>query len=126
MLTLVFGQASTPKSHSGGPFSFIRFDGPLIRAPDGQVIARHRDHNWEVGNELFFRVDCEALIEVQFEDGKRVSSAYGPYKHVSSADGIMYLDREQFARLDERNQLWYSAVAGGEWPVVVVRPVVQR
>lgn len=51
MLTLVFGQASTPKSQSRGPFSFIRIEGPVIRAPDGHIIARHRDHNWEVGNE---------------------------------------------------------------------------
>ena len=123
MLTLTFAEPGPAPVLRRGPFPEVRADGECLRAPDGQVIARHKDHCWYVGRQKFFRIDCEGPVRVHFvgADGKR-SEVFGPFFHFSSADGVAYGDGEICAHIDVDDCLWYCHRDDRYWKEIVVVP----
>lgn len=123
MLTVVFQHAAEPSSESLKPLAALRMEGNLIREkPGGPVLARHRDHRWELNGKKYFRLDCADLVYVQMENESGVSARYGPFTHFSSADGLAFAEREQFAQLDEATGLWSCSQCEGTWRALIVTP----
>ena len=123
MLTLVFAEPGPGPVLRRGPFPEVRADGEFLRAPDGQVIAKHHDHCWYVGPDKYFRIDCDGPVRVHFEDGEGKRSAeLGPFFHFSSADGISYGDGQIIAHIDVDACLWYCHQSESHWKEMVVAP----
>ena len=83
-LLLTFSATSTATA-SLGPFPEVWFDGETIRArADGDALAVHRSHTWEVNGGRYVRVDCNVPVYVHFvgKDGSP-SERKGPCTHLS-------------------------------------------
>jgi len=111
-----------------GPFSALRLDAETLRdAMTGALVARHRDHQWEIGGERYFRLDTTSAVKIHFEMPSRRSSGsdhtsreYGPYQQFSSVDGIAYVEGRVFAFIDNKVGDWFSYGEGRHWAVMVV------
>jgi hypothetical protein len=122
-LVLTFSATSTA-SASLGPFPEVWFDGETIRArPDGDALAVHRSHAWEVNGGRYVRLDCNLPVCVRFvgENGSS-SEKQGPFTHLSCIDGVCYVDREVFAVVDRTQDDWYAISAERHWHAMVLSP----
>jgi hypothetical protein len=94
MLKMVFAEVGPGPTLELGPFAAVRIDGETMRDErGGSVLAKHKPTSWEVQGKPYFRVDCESLVRLQFEnpDGER-SPLSSSFTHFSCADGIAYAD----------------------------------
>lgn len=111
-----------------GPFAAIRLDAETLRdAMTGAILARHKNHQWEIGGERYFRLDSTSAVKIHFETPSRPSSGndhssreYGPYQRFSSVDGIAYVEGRVFAFIDAKVGDWFSYGDGRHWAVMVV------
>jgi hypothetical protein len=110
-----------------GPFQAIRLDAETMRdAEDGELIALHREHQWQVGGERYYRVDVTSRVRVHFERSGAIAPAlprsrdFGPYRQFSAVDGIAYADERVFAFVDGRVGDWFCYDDGRHWPVMIV------
>lgn len=111
-----------------GPFAAVRIDAETLReASSGAILAHHRDHQWEIGGERYFRLDSTSAVKIHFERVSRrgatsdeSSRRYGPYQQFSSVDGIAYVDGRVFAFIDGKVGDWFSYDDGRHWSVMVV------
>ena len=116
MVTLNFGQTAGERGLQLGPFPSFRVEGELLRSlPDGEVLARHVDHSWEVNGSTYFRLDVAGPVRVHFDKGDEARS-FGPYRHYSMADGIAYVDRLFFASLSAASGQWHCIELPEDWP----------
>ena len=121
-LVLSFVHPSKP-SRTVGPFQAIRLDGDSVREVVGRtLVARHREHQWEVGDERYFRLDATARVRVHFERPSQgsLSRQFGPYERFSAIDGIAYTDDRVFAFVDPKVGDWFCYNDGQHWPVMIV------
>jgi len=122
-LKLVFAEAGPGPTLELGPFREVWIDGEALRAErDGPVLARHRNHTWEVQGRGFFRLDCASPVRLYFENKDGESSAVSePFMHFSCADGIAYGDGAIQANIDLETKRWYSHADRRYWDVLVVK-----
>lgn len=106
-----------------GPAKWFRVGGNFMRqGPDGRIVARYRNHLWEVGDRFFTSYQCRNAI-VQFEEvhGAR-SEPFGPYEVVNVADGGARTgDGMPFAKFIEETVLWRCDPTDTYWPTMVLR-----
>lgn len=116
----------TKPPKSVGPFSVIRLDTEALFDASENVIARNRDHQWEVGGERYFRLDATAKVRIHFERGVHdprkmaKSREFGPFKLFSAVDGIAYTDNRVFAFADAKIGDWFCYDDGRHWALMVV------
>ena len=116
----------TKPPKSVGPFSVIRLDTEALFDASENVIARNRDHQWEVGGERYFRLDATAKVRIHFERGLNdprkmaKSRDFGPFKLFSAVDGIAYTDNRVFAFADAKIGDWFCYDDGRHWALMVV------
>lgn len=121
-LVFSFVQPGRP-SRTFGPFAAVRLDGDTVRAAeDRALIARHREHQWEVEGERYFRLDCPSRVSIHFERPVQAlhSRGFGPFERFSAVDGIAYTDDRVFAFVDPKVGDWFCYNDGQHWPVMVV------
>ena len=121
-LVLSFVHPSKP-AKSVGPFEAIRLDGETVREVQNRtVVARHREHQWEVEGERYFRLDATTRVHIHFERPPKgdVSRQFGPYARFSAIDGIAYTDDRVFAFVDPKVGDWFCYNDGQHWPIMVV------
>jgi len=121
-LVLSFVHPSKP-AKTVGPFEAVRLDGETVReVPNRTVVARHREHQWEVDGERYFRLDASTRVRIHFERPPKgdISRAYGPYERFSAVDGIAYTDDRVFAFVDPKVGDWFCYNDGQHWPVMIV------
>lgn len=121
-LILSFVHPSRPP-RTVGPFAAVRLDGESVREPTSPTpIARHREHQWEVEGERYFRLDATARVRIHFERPRHgtLSRPFGPFERFSAIDGITYTDDRVFAFVDPRMGDWFCYADGQHWPVMVV------
>lgn len=118
--------SATRAARTAGPYPWLRFEGPLLKAGDGaEVIARHRENAWETTYGVYARVDCEARVRIRFQgrDARISSRLFGPFRSVSMIDGFAYVDaRNVFAFVHTRTADWFPYDDGNYWPVMLVEP----
>jgi hypothetical protein len=122
-LFLTFSGTSTATA-SLGPFPEVWFEGETIRArADGDALAVHRSHTWEVNGGRYVRVDCNVPVYVRFvaQNGSS-SERKGPFIHLSCINGVCYVDREVFAIVDRTQDDWYAISAERHWHAMVLSP----
>ena len=131
-LILSFIHPSKP-SRQVGPVTSVRIDAESMHdGTGGKLIARHREHHWEVEGERFFRVDMTTRVRIHFErarpaaDASTKSRSFGPYERLSAVDGIAYADDRVFAFVDARVGDWYCYGDGRHWSVMVVADASRR
>lgn len=117
MFKLDFGDtAGQPGIHVGPSSSFLIEHDLLREGPEGAVIARHRDHHWEMEDgRKFFRLDVAGPVRLRFEKEGRPPQHFGPFEHYSMADGIAYVDRRFFASFSEKSGLWHCVELQEDW-----------
>jgi hypothetical protein len=121
-LILTFVHPSKP-AKSVGPFRAIRLDGDSVReVMNRTLVARHSEHQWEVGGERYFRLDATTRVHIHFERPPQGSASrqFGPYERFSAVDGIAYTDDRVFAFVDSKVGDWFCYNDGQHWPVMVV------
>jgi len=128
-LVLSFIHPSKP-SREVGPFSSVRIDAETVRdGVDWKAIARHREHQWEVEGERYYRLDATTRVRVHFEHTRSLphtpakSRSFGPYGRFSTVDGVAYADDRVFAFVDARIGDWFCYGDGRHWAVMVVTDV---
>ena len=121
-LLLSFVHPSKP-ARTVGPFSAIRLDGDTVREVGQRTpIARHREHQWEVEGERYFRLDATSRVRIHLERPSQdtLSREFGPYQRFSAIDGIAYTDDRVFAFIDPKAGDWFCYNDGQHWPVMIV------
>jgi len=127
MLTLVFTpRASAEIPVSVGPVRGVRIEGNTLRDADsGAVLAQCDDHHWVFDGKAFYRADCTGPVSVHVEGCEANSKRFGPFKHFSLADGMAYVDRAIFAKLNSSNK-WYVERVDTECPGLLLLPSNSR
>ncbi len=125
MVTVRFLRTDGTEVHRAGPFAWVRVAGGSLQAgPDGQEIARYRGGIWTLdGQSVPKYVVHGSTCSVRFEaDSPDDSPLYGPFDQVELVDGAVYVQpgRRLLARLDERDQSWYSYEDKRSWRSMVV------
>lgn len=108
-----------------GPFSRLIFDGPELKDGDRQVIAVHRDHQWQLASgQRYSRLECYNPCRVRFEPAsvEREAKEAGPFSTLSSVDGVAYGDHRILAFCDDQLKDWYSFDFGQHYRRMVVQP----
>lgn len=121
-LVLCFVHPSRP-AKTVGPFNTVRLDGESVRDPEKRaLIARHREHQWEVDGERYSRLDATVPVRIHFERPPEgtASRVLGPYRRFSAIDGIAYADERVFAFVDPKVGDWFCYNDGQHWPVMVL------
>ena|SRR5688572_1246712 len=122
-LKVVFAEVGPGPTLEIGPLYELWIDGESLRAErGGPVLAEHRPHSWAVRGKEFFRLDCESLVRLHFENDKgEKSEAYGPFVHFSCADGIAYGMGEIYGNIDLETKRWFGHRDRRYWRYLVVK-----
>lgn len=121
-LVLSFIRPSKP-AKTVGPFHAVHLDGETVReAQNRTLVARHREHQWLVDGERYFRLDATTRVQIHFERPPQgtYSRQFGPYERFSAVDGIAYTDDRVFAFVDPKVGDWFCYNDGQHWPIMVV------
>lgn len=122
-MNLILSFVHLKGSRAFGPLRAIRLDADCCRnAESGALLARYRDHQWEVEGKRYFRLDTAGKVRIQFERAaeERKSRLLGPFLRFSAIDGIAFADERVFAFVDPKVGDWFSYDDGHHWPVMVV------
>ena len=121
-LALSFVHPAKP-AKTVGPFQAVRLDGDSVReVVERALVARHREHQWEVEGERYFRLDVASRVRIHFERPSHgtLSREFGPYERFSAIDGIAYTDERVFAFVDPKVGNWFCYNDGQHWPVMIL------
>jgi hypothetical protein len=122
MIRLIFESSDPGYAITLGPAPLFRVGGNFIRqGPEKSVVARYRNHFWEVQERHFTRYDCLDSASIHFEDiAGDPSESFGPFVRFWVADGALYAERNLFAKFVEESQLWHCYPTDTYWPIMVI------
>jgi len=105
-----------------GPSSGFRIAGNFVRElPSENVVARFERYHWTVNGKFYMAYDCLEPAIVYFEEALGgTSPAFGPFDDIHTADGVMYCNKEFFAKFVEESLLWLSVRTETHWPMLVI------
>lgn len=119
---------TTKPARTVGPFDSVRLDAETVRETSKEtLVAHHRDHQWEVDGQRYFRLDATSSVRIHFERNpvrfKAIakSRSFGPFGKFSAIDGIAYTDDRVFAFVDQRVGDWFCYDDGRHWAIMVVK-----
>jgi hypothetical protein len=104
-------------NRAGGDVSaeaFTLHQGNLEAWPEGRLVARHVENQWQVNGQLFVRFECGPGATCLFETEDRVVERYGPFEDLSCVDGVLWAGSDAVAAL--KNGEWASMVTKRAWP----------
>lgn len=108
MITLQFTNPGTGESQTVGPASFFRIVGGLLyQRPGGELVATHKNWQWQIGGASFKMIQSLGRTLVEFEDDG--AHRYGPAAFVTIVDGGLWFGHEHsklVAKLDEAKNIW--------------------
>lgn len=109
MLVFLFTpRSSTDVPRQIGPVARLRIEGNKIRGGQSSdvVLAECSDRHWVLDGKSYYRADCSGPVHVRLEGCEGIATGFGPFRHFSLSDGMAYVDRAVFARLNPSNK-WY-------------------
>ncbi|HEV8109694.1 MAG TPA: hypothetical protein VGP97_19445 [Burkholderiales bacterium] len=104
-------------NRSGGEVSadaFTLHRGSLEAWPEGRLLARHVDNQWEVNGRLFVRFECGPGVTCLFETSDQVVERYGPFDSLTCVDGVLWAGSDALAAL--KDGAWASMSTKQAWP----------
>ncbi len=123
-LILSFVHVNKP-AKTVGPYQSVELDASAVR--DGakhDVLAVHREHQWEVRGVRYHRLDSSSRLRIHFEGGRREPAAasrrFGPFDRFSAVDGVAYTDDRVFAYVDAGDGDWFCYEDGRRWRIMVL------
>jgi hypothetical protein len=121
MLTLEFD--CTSRVTLGPAPSFV-LDGEFIRqGPHDRIVCCSDPGGWKVGDEVATGFACSNRTRIQFEDSQgRTSPHYGPFHELCVTEFRCFADRELFAELTRRSQVWCHRSSGVNWRILHILP----
>lgn len=114
MLRLRF---STFDNRNGGEVTaraFTLYQGDLKAWPEGRLVARHVDREWEMDGRRFLRFECGPSVACLFEAADGIAERYGPFDGLSCVDGVLWAGADAVAAL--KGGEWASMVTKRAWP----------
>jgi hypothetical protein len=95
MLSLVLANSEAAPIARLGPYETVCVDSQSLRVGErNDPIALYEDRRWCIGNERFYRVDCEGPVWVTLAGCPADEALLGPFEHFSVADGVAFASRE--------------------------------
>ena len=85
-------------------------------------VAVHENHLWATKQGRFSRFDIEQSVEVSFASDAGSSRPFGPYRHLSGVDGVLYAEQRVLAFYDEQQKDWYAFEDGRHWRCITITP----
>jgi hypothetical protein len=127
MIRLAFGSNDLGYGITLGPAPVFRVGGNFIRqGAEKSIVARYRNHFWEIQGRHFTRYDCVDVASIHFEDATGdPSEPFGPFAYFWVADGTIYAEKNLFAKFMEESQLWHCYPTDTYWPVMVITQAEQ-
>jgi hypothetical protein len=117
-LTVVCGRARGDALRVQAGDQVVIEDGRM-RTPAGEI-AVYENHLWVTEPDRFSRFDIEQSVEVSFASDAARSRTFGPYRHLSGVDGILYAEQRVFAFYDEQRKDWYAFEDGRHWQRIII------
>jgi hypothetical protein len=94
--------------------AFTLHHGNLEAWPEGRLIARHVDNQWQVDGRTFVRFECRPRVSCFFETAADVAERHGPFDSLTCVDGVLWVGADAIAAL--RNGHWSSMSTKKAWP----------
>lgn len=94
--------------------AFTLYHGNLEAWPEGRLVARHVENQWQVNGQLFVRFECGPGATCLFETEDRVEERYGPFDSLSCVDGVLWAGSDAVAAL--KGDGWASMFTKSAWP----------
>ena len=116
----------TKPARTVGPFKSVRLDAESLHdVASDDVVARHRDHQWDFEGERYFRLDSTSRVRIHFERERPYPHAassrnFGPFDRFSAVDGIVYTDNRVFAFVDGKVGDCFCYEDGKHWTTMIV------
>src|SRR5262245_39526727 len=89
-------------------------EGCLEACPEGRLIARHVDNQWQVDERIFLRFECGPRVYCLFETAGKVVERHGPFDGLTCVDGVIWAGADAIAAL--KNDEWSSLFTRRAWP----------
>jgi hypothetical protein len=108
-----------------GPAEGFRLAGNFLRQlPEGIVVGDYSRHQWHVRDGHFSRYDVRRPCWITFADAEgALSSRFGPFESLFTADGTMYAADKLFAKFIDETVLWHSFELESYWPSLIITAV---
>jgi hypothetical protein len=94
--------------------AFTLDHGNLQSWPEGRLIARHVNNQWEVDGRSFLRFECGPSVTCLFETAGDIAERHGPFDGLACVDGVMWAGVTAVAALQDDQ--WASMVTKKAWP----------
>jgi hypothetical protein len=122
MLELQFIGINPIHRASIGPVASFRVAGNFIRNADtSEILARYLNHFWHVEAMFFTRYDCSGPVFMHFEDLEGGETPrYGPFDHLSVADGSVHHDDKLVAKFIDPTLLWHDIESDTYWQNLIL------
>jgi hypothetical protein len=97
-----------------GTFKQVALGADELYERDGEdrLLARHRLNRWFAAEDNDPYVSLDIVGPLTASGGQDPASPLGPYQHMSTYDGVLYMDDRAFGFWDRVNQDWYIVDAG--------------
>lgn len=105
-----------------GPANSFRIAGNFIRDADsGDILARYRNHYWEVEDKFFTRYQCPENVWMHFEDAEGgKTDYYGPFATFSVTDGSVHNEKKLLAKFMDPTLLWHDTESDTYWQNLIL------
>jgi hypothetical protein len=114
MLTLRFSNASQDDPLEAAGQGFALETAVILRAPEGEPLARYSGGQWWIRNLRFTHIECAGPVVCRVGDRQ-----LGPFSQIRLVDGVLLGDEVPLASMHS-GQGW---TAGEErWPRIVLQP----
>lgn len=121
MIRLRFFNLQPPSSVEVSAQGFL-FDADCVRRlPTAEMVARHGNNLWSIGNERYLRLEVMQPVECHFRGaGGETVEKHGPFGRVSAVDGVVIVDDQPIAML--RPKGWACLIDERVWPEFALVP----
>jgi len=114
MLRLRFSTFDNRNGEDVTAEAFTLYRGNLEAWPEGRLVARHVDNEWEIDGRRFVRFECGPGVSCLFETADRIAERYGPFDGLSCVDGVLWAGSDAIAAL--KGGAWASMFTKSAWP----------
>jgi hypothetical protein len=107
-------QRLTGKSYKDVAADAFVLQGAEVATPTGDTVACQVKDQWQIKDERFLHLECEAPLACLFESDGQTRERCGPFQGVTIARGVMWSGVHSIAVLQKDG--WHSLLTSHTWP----------